>query len=543
MTATLRLIHGKKWAAFGIAGSLLAWLAIPAGRETIRATTPVAAAAEVGQPPPADNRSLQLYLQHCADCHGEKGDSLGPAAKQLEPRPRNLRDYRYRLISSSTVPLATMQDVRDVLDRGMPGSAMPSWAHLPEEDRMLLVGQVLQFRKDGARDRSIAALKEEGEDATEDAIKKQMEKFLPAAGPPLMPADLGQPTPESIARGKELFQKGCASCHGANGKGDGVEKMLTSEGYVQRPRDLTRGIYKGAHDPIAVYRRLKLGLPGSSMPGNPQVSHQDLADMTHFCLSLSDEATRNSYVARRQAITAKKVDQIPAPGASGWANGTELVVFPLWWRDFDNPHLNVQAVHDGKSLAVRMTWKDASENRLAYDAAQFEDMAALQLFQGKVEPFLGMGSKDGQVEMWLWRGSWGQRPDPSNHLLDDYPFDMPLYKEVVKNGKAPPPNFLTAAAAGNQHAGFNNGLTASQLEARGFGSTTFRPQMSQQVKATAEWKQGQWTVVLVRPLQVDGGLPLASGERRSIAFAIWDGKAQDRNGQKLITIWQDLVLE
>ena len=31
--------------------------------------------------------------------------------------------------------------------------------------------------------------------------------------------------------------------------------------------------------------------------------------------------------------------------------------------------------------------------------------------------------------------------------------------------------------------------------------------------------------------------------RLSVAFAIWDGTAQDRDGKKLITIWQDFELE
>jgi hypothetical protein len=29
----------------------------------------------------------------------------------------------------------------------------------------------------------------------------------------------------------------------------------------------------------------------------------------------------------------------------------------------------------------------------------------------------------------------------------------------------------------------------------------------------------------------------------SVAFALWDGAARDRNGQKLVSIWHDLTLE
>jgi hypothetical protein len=36
---------------------------------------------------------------------------------------------------------------------------------------------------------------------------------------------------------------------------------------------------------------------------------------------------------------------------------------------------------------------------------------------------------------------------------------------------------------------------------------------------------------------------LIPGQRYSIAFAVWDGAASDRNGQKLVSIWHDLEVE
>jgi DMSO reductase family type II enzyme heme b subunit len=41
----------------------------------------------------------------------------------------------------------------------------------------------------------------------------------------------------------------------------------------------------------------------------------------------------------------------------------------------------------------------------------------------------------------------------------------------------------------------------------------------------------------------DGGVTLEPGAKASVAFAIWDGGAKDRDGKKLVTIWQDLELE
>ena len=75
---------------------------------------------------------------------------------------------------------------------------------------------------------------------------------------------------------------------------------------------------------------------------------------------------------------------------------------------------------------------------------------------------------------------------------------------------------------------------------------TFRPPTSQLVKSRGVWKAGRWNVVLIRPLTAKGSaipVPLKPGARASLAFAVWDGGQRDRDGMKLITIWQDLVLQ
>ena len=49
-----------------------------------------------------------------------------------------------------------------------------------------------------------------------------------------------------------------------------------------------------------------------------------------------------------------------------------------------------------------------------------------------------------------------------------------------------------------------------------------------------------------RALKVDAataGVSLEPGAKASVAYAIWDGGAKDRDGKKLVSIWQDLELE
>ena len=52
-----------------------------------------------------------------------------------------------------------------------------------------------------------------------------------------------------------------------------------------------------------------------------------------------------------------------------------------------------------------------------------------------------------------------------------------------------------------------------------------------------------------RPVRTAGhaslgeGVTLEPGATASIAFAVWDGAQRERDGKKLISIWQDLELE
>ena len=72
-----------------------------------------------------------LFARHCAPCHGERGDGAGPRATHLAGAPADLR----------TLP----EERRDpdhlfrVLREGLPGSDMPSWRGLEDEELWQLV--------------------------------------------------------------------------------------------------------------------------------------------------------------------------------------------------------------------------------------------------------------------------------------------------------------------------------------------------------------------------------------------------------------------
>lgn len=484
-----------------------------------------------------------LYQRNCAACHGESGDGQGEALKFLSPKPRNFQDAKFKLVSTGNrVP--TDADLMQVITRGMPGSAMIPYGHLPEQERQALVKYVRHLMRTGVEARIVKALKEAEEAVDPQAVAKDVDRLAMPGEVMALPKDLPANDEASLARGKLLYMNQCATCHGETGRGEGGKEQKDDDGSPTKPRDFTQGIFKGNRDLVSLYHRIQIGMPGTPMPASPHLKPGEIADMVHYVQSLAPADAQAKVEHKRQQLVAKRV---PTITNEVWQTvpATTIVVSPLWWRDFLNPELQVQAVHDGKQVAVRLSWKDTSKNDSVLRPEDFEDMAALQLFRGQHEPFIGMGAKDSAIDLWLWRASWGHKDAETAHQMDEYPFDTPFYKDRIKKGNGPPPNFRTAQAAGNQNVPNGTGNSASSLTAGGFGSTTFRPKLSQSVSASAQYGNGRWSVVLRRPLAVPAGegVTLEPGSRSSIVFAIWDGQAKDRNGQKLISIWHDLVVE
>jgi len=521
----------------------------PAAKQHTKAT-PVQAKLLTGQ---------ELYARHCAACHGDRGDGRGIAATFLFPKPRDFQAGRFRLISTSnSVP--SREDLAAALERGMPGSAMPPWRHLSKPEIQLLVDEVIRLRREGLRTILVNRYKEQDEEVDEEELLATMQRRTTPDAAADVP-EIGLPTSEAIARGKEVYVKqSCHSCHGLHGKGDGQQKMIDDEGLVTAPRDFTRGIFKGGSDGTSLYRRIALGMPGTPMPSSSKnLTRDQMVDLVHFTLSLSDEPTRAAASLERGRLIVPRVKSLPAEtDERTWTASKPLRVrvVPLWWRNDSDPGLEVQAVHDNNSIAVRLAWSDTTEDRHSLQTQSFDDAIALELYRGDAEPFLGMGNSQSPVDVWLWNAD---RQDPLLAVDEAYPRTVvdiyPFSEQVVATAEFGRPGTklenqpeisLPAVAVGNQIAPRAGNPVGTSLAAGGPGSLTFRVPKSQLVKSHGAWHGSRWSVVMTRQLRVTShgeGVSLATGDRASIAFAIWDGAHRDRGPQKLISIWQDLVLE
>ena len=69
------------------------------------------------------------FAKNCASCHGPRGEADGPAAKALKPPPQNLVSHPMK---------GGAPAVFDLLGKGVKGTAMIAFKHLPEEERWAL---------------------------------------------------------------------------------------------------------------------------------------------------------------------------------------------------------------------------------------------------------------------------------------------------------------------------------------------------------------------------------------------------------------------
>lgn len=491
-------------------------------------------------------RGEKLYQKQCAACHGPQGAADGKAAYLLYPKPRDFTRDKFRLISTTTMT-ATDEDLFKTITRGMPGSAMPPWEHLSESDRWALVYYVRYLSEKGTHEEKIERI-----------VNKKIDPSTFVNVPVEPPV-----TQEALKRGQEIFLASCAGCHGPQGKGDGKQEMKDNLGYPVRPRDLTAGIFKGAGTSDELYKRMVAGIPGSPMPSyTGTFTEEQIWQLIHFTQSLAKGVNQERARLKSTQIAARKISgEIETnPFAGQWAavKPVFIALTPLWWRDERIEGVDVKVLHNGEKIAFYLKWADPEPDDNIVKVQSFSDGAALQFSTEQDPPFFGMGDGQSPVYIWHWKSAWEKRGDKREDIETEYPhtgIDLyPSQKDYQPGDRAGSekskikfhdPNFITGWGAGNPVSNPGKEESVEEAAAGGLGSYTTQMPKIEKVDVRGVWVNGSWHVIFVRSLKSSekGSLQFRPGEKASAAFALWDGSKKDRNGQKMVSIWNELILE
>lgn len=237
-------------------------------------------------------------------------------------------------------------------------------------------------------------------------------------------------------------------------------------------------------------------------------------------------------------LTAPRADRpVPAdPWDRIWDRATAVQV-PLSMQNVARPTggrkgmVTARAMNDGQNLSVLLEWKDPTQDLSVATPDSFADQAAIEFPTAKGDrvPFFCMGDPQATVNIWVWKGSRQADVDHGyqdigntrpNAEADWYPFEDEQ-------------TFYPARAAGNVVAS-TSGTPVENLVAGSFGTLTKAD--DQPVSGIGRWKRARWRVMFTRPLAApaDGDVGLAVPETTSVAFAVWDGAAKERNGMKSV---------
>lgn len=216
------------------------------------------AAGEVAGYEPGVKRGL--YRQHCVHCHGINGDGHGPTAMFLNPYPRDYRKGIYKFKSTYNPDRPADKDLYHVLYDGIPGTSMPSFALLPDQEiaalieyvkylsirgqmETALIGYVseeLQYNpitgvaEDSPEGRLDPANNPDQRTAIEEMLTEIVEGWEAANTQRIVPEQETLPVDtrtaaqiaESAEKGRVLFygeRANCVKCHGPTALGDGQQ--------------------------------------------------------------------------------------------------------------------------------------------------------------------------------------------------------------------------------------------------------------------------------------------------------------------------------
>lgn len=261
--------------------------------------------------------SAQLFRVYCARCHGIEGGGDGPMAERFFPKPRNYQRGTFKFAGTLDSPKPRRQDLIRTMVQGLPGSAMPAFRSVTTAEMHGLVDYV-RFLAVRGEVESMLVDEWISDDVPPSEVVLELyelvwERWFEAERSGV---EVVAPEPDADpARwqlGRDVFldagRGNCFSCHGTEGKGDGLSAMRVNEegqrfallkdewGDYILPRDFSEGLFRGGEQREDLYLRVYCGIPGTPMPstgltmradGTPLLSDDEAWAVVDYVLSLA----------------------------------------------------------------------------------------------------------------------------------------------------------------------------------------------------------------------------------------------------------------
>mgnify|MGYP003323220499 CR=1 FL=1 len=243
----------------------------------------------------------------------------------------------------------------------------------------------------------------------------------------------------------------------------------------------------------------------------PIVSSQGIVIRSHF-----REGNIPSYPSDK-AWEALAPIPIPLSG--------QIITRPVW-PEPSSKVISVRSIHNGKDISFLVEWQDATKNERLTPGV-FRDGAAVALPLGNAPAFFCMGQLDHYVNIWHWKADWQSDVDRRAARAKE----KKRKKRGIRRFEVIP----------------RRSSSVEDLIGGGFSTLTTKARQGR-IKGQAEWKRGFWRVVMKRPLtrqgkEAENEATIIPGRMQAVAFAVWNGENKERNGQKAVASWLQLLVD
>lgn len=461
----------------------------------------------------------KVYTRHCWPCHGEDGGGDGPAAEILEPRPRNFVSALFKLRTTSTGNLPIDEDMFKTITNGMPGSAMPSFANLLNEDERW---QVIYYLKTFA-------------DYFSDPSLDPKKSVVSIGKPP-------QSTPDRIKKGRAAYEKGeCFKCHGNEGKGNGesANELTNQEGYRILPRNLTKGWkYRGGTSLTDIYTRFTTGMDGTPMPSFVDtLTDEERWDLSLYVKSLIIERDLTGSMLKGMYVEG---DLPTDPMDPTWNIAPVLdislagqIIWKPRWLIPSVDRMLVQCIFNDNDIAFNISYDDRFKNVI-------HDESTLIPPTDTAYPILA--SEEPEFD-----------PHYNNNvfdLRDSVAIQLPI-KEIEGSEK---PHFMWGGSdkvylmkwnADWQEDGSRKS-SVDEMNAKGHKKPPYsQPEEGQTATGNGVYANGEWHIVIKKPLISDDkdDAQFVRGRLTPISFQAWDGSNSEEGSRMSLSTWNYLMME